>query len=136
MSRTPLEKEENFILKIANVVIAATWIYHGIIPKLMFMETGELDLIHSSALFPGIEEPMVYLIGIAETLFGLSFIMFHRKRILHFLNIIALVFLAVMGYILDPYLFLQPFNPFTTSLGPIGLSLISLHLLKFIKNKD
>jgi hypothetical protein len=129
---TNLHKTLLFILKVSNFLIALTWLYHGLVPKLMFMETGELAMLTASGLFTGFEKEGVYAAGVAEILFGLAFLFFGRLRLLHYLNIFSLVTLGLTALLAKPEIYLAPFNPATTSFGVIGLSVIVLRLLKFI----
>ena len=48
-----LSKGLLFTFLLSNFLIALTWLYHGIVPKLMFMETGELEMLTASGLFTG-----------------------------------------------------------------------------------
>ena len=129
---TSLPETLRFVIKVSNFLIALTWLYHGLVPKLMFMETGELEMLTASGLFTGFEKEGVYAAGIAEILFGLVFLFFGRWRILHYLNIFSLLALGGIALVAKPEVFLAPFNPATTSFGVIGLSVIVLSLLKFI----
>ena len=133
MNHTPdLSANLRYIFSVANFLIGLTWIYHGIVPKIMFMETGELEMLTASGLFKGFETEGVYAAGIAEVLFGLAFWLLGKFRILHFLNIASLVALGIIACFAKPEIYLAPFNPATTSFGVIGLSVIVLRLLKFI----
>ncbi len=127
-----LSKTLLFILVLANFLIALTWLYHGIVPKIMFMETGELEMLTASGMFKGFETQGVYAAGIGEILFGLAFLFFGRMRLLHYLNIFALVVLGAIALVAKFEVYLAPFNPATTSFGVIGLSVIVLLLLKYI----
>ena len=139
MKRDPVSAETSnslnqaliHVLRLSNFLIALTWIYHGVVPKLMFMETGELEMLTASGLFTGFEKEGVYAAGIAEILFGLAFLFLGRLRILHYLNIFSLLALGATAFVAKPEIYLAPFNPATTSFGVIGLSLVVLRLLKF-----
>ncbi|KAA9340269.1 DoxX-like family protein [Adhaeribacter soli] len=127
-----LSKALLFTFLLSNFLIALTWLYHGLVPKLMFMETGELEMLTASGLFTGFEKAGVYAAGIGEILFGLAFFVFGRSRLLHYLNIFGLIALGATALLAKPEVYLAPFNPATTSFGVIGLSLIILSILKFL----
>ena len=116
------------VINIANAAIALTWLYHGIVPKLLHMETGELSMVRTSGMFKGFEMMAVYVIGVLEVLFGLTILLLGRVKILHYVNIAALSLLAITALIISPALYLAPFNPASTSFGVISLSLIVLIL--------
>lgn len=117
---------------IANFLIAITWLYHGIVPKLMYMETGELEMLTSTRLFQGLEREMVYTVGVAEIIFGLAFFFFGRMKWMHSLNILALIGLGIAAYIVKPEIYVHPFNPATTAFASIGLSIIVLAIRKYV----
>ncbi len=123
-----LSKKISSIIFIANLTIAITWLYHGIIPKLMYMETGELSMVIDSGMFRGNEVAVVYIVGIAEVIFGLLILFFGRKNILHWLNVFGLLALAIGATFAKPDIYSYPFNPATTEFGIIGLSIIVLLL--------
>lgn len=127
-----LSKKIFAALFIANFLIAITWLYHGIVPKLMHMETGELDMLTATGLFEGIEREMVYAVGVAEIVFGTAFLFFGRMKLLHWLNILALVGLGIAAHTIKPDIYIHPFNPATTSFASIGLSIIVLALRKYV----
>lgn len=127
-----LSKSLFYVYIVANFIIALTWIYHGLIPKLMYMETGELAMMQGSFVPAGLEAPAVYALGIAEILFGMAFLFTGRLKVLHYLNIAFLVALATAGFIIKPDIYTYPFNPATTSFGVIALSLIVLKIMKYI----
>lgn len=131
---TSLPKTLQFILRTSNLLIALTWLYHGFIPKLLFMETGELAMLTASGLFTGFEKEGVYAAGAAEILFGLAFLFFGKLRPLHYLNIFSLLTLGLTAFVAKPEIYLAPFNPATTSFGVIGLSVIALRFLNFAPN--
>ncbi|MBK0403249.1 DoxX-like family protein [Adhaeribacter sp. BT258] len=126
-----LSKKLLFVLILSNFLIALTWLYHGIVPKLMYMETGELEMLTASGMFTGYEKEGVYAAGIAEIFFGIAFLFFGRWRLLHYLNIFSLLILGGIALVAKHEVYLAPFNPATTSFGVIGLSVIVLSLLKF-----
>src|SRR5688572_43295 len=49
-----------FVFLVSNFLIALTWLYHGIVPKMMYMETGELEMLTASGMFTGFEKEGVY----------------------------------------------------------------------------
>src|ERR1043165_6159914 len=99
------------IILIGSVAIGLVWIYMGIVPKLIFPQTGEMAMMTGSGIFPGYERMVLTLIGIGETLFGIA-IMVVRRRIVHILSIVGLICLALGAWIGKPEVYTEPFNPF------------------------
>lgn len=65
---------------LVNLTLATIWIYQGLIPKILFNNTGEIEILRQSGLFSGYEENILTFIGIAEIAFGLSLIFIQRKH--------------------------------------------------------
>lgn len=114
---------------VANFTLALIWIYMGLVPKILFTNTGELNMIQNIELFRGIELLAVNLTGIAEILFGIVLLIFGRKKWLHWINVAALFLLTTIGLIGNPESALAPFNPVTITLAMIALSVIVLNNL-------
>ncbi len=112
-------------IRIAHIVLFMVWFYHGLIPKIIFSDTGELEMLKLSGIFNGIEKMVLTSIGIAEIIFAF-FILFVRRKFVHYLNIIALFVLAVGAGITDPASYTMPFNPFSLNLSLIAISAIAL----------
>ena len=68
--------------------------------------------------------------GVGEVIFGLVFIYFYKSRMVILLNIYALTLLLIFVAILQPMLLVEAFNPVTTNIPLIGLSLILLNSKK------
>ncbi len=111
------------------MAIGLVWIYMGIVPKLMFPETGEKEMMRGSGLFFGHESTWLALVGVVEVLFGIAVIVV-RKKFLHILNIIGLLCLAVGAGMGKPEVYTQPFNPFAITIPMIALSLLAMRHAK------
>jgi len=116
------------VFLLANFTIALSWLYHGIVPKLLYMETGELAMMKASGLLPGMETAAVYAVGIGEIIFGLLFLFLGRNRMLHYLNLAGLLALGGAAFFAKAGIYKAPFNPATTSFGIMALSLAVLAL--------
>jgi len=93
------------------------------------LHVAPLEKVMTASL--GFSEEISYLItksaGIGELIFGLIFIIFYKRRIVVLLNIIGLIGLLFFVAILQPQLLVGAFNPVTTNIPLIGLSLIILN---------
>lgn len=114
-----------FSVLIAQFSLAIIWIYQGLIPKLLFQDSGELDILKSSNLFQGYEVPILIAVGIAEIIFGIIFLLKHSKT-LHYINIMALLLLGLGTLFSDVFVYTLPFNPFSLNLAMVALSIISI----------
>lgn len=111
-----------------SVLLGVLWIYQGLVPKLLFPESGELAILQSTGLFKGMESVALQVFGMSEIVFGLMFLLI-KSKILHWLNIIALVVLGIGAAISLPALYTEPFNPATLTLAMAGLSIASLMII-------
>lgn len=111
---------------IANITLAFIWIYMGLIPKILFTDTGELDMIKNIKLFNGVELLMVNITGVIEIVFGIMFLFRGQKKWMHWVNMGALFLLTTLGLFGNPQAALAPFNPVTITLAMIALSIVVL----------
>ncbi|TAF65007.1 MAG: hypothetical protein EAZ55_10155 [Cytophagales bacterium] len=110
---------------IVNLTLAIIWIYQGLIPKILFTDTGEIEILRQSGLFSGYEENVLTCIGLAEIIFGLSLIFIQRKTLQYF-NISGLLLLTIGAIFSNSMIFTLPFNPFSLNLSMIALSIIAI----------
>jgi hypothetical protein len=115
--------------QIARFIIGFSWLYHGLFPKLLHV--APIEKVMTASL--GFSNELSYLItksaGIGEFIFGLIFIVFYKNRSVVILNIVALTGLLFFVAFLQPQLLVGAFNPVTTNIPLIGLSLILLSKL-------
>jgi hypothetical protein len=95
------------------------------VPKLLFPEGGERDLIRSAGVPDEAVEPLLVAIGIGEILFGLAFLVARRAQWLFALSAVGVCVLplALVG---RPETLLAPFNPVALALTMAALALAGL----------
>ena len=113
--------------QIARFIIGFSWLYHGIFPKLVHIAPIEKMMTDSIGLSNEISYLITKSAGVGEIIFGLIFLRFYQSRSIVLLNIIALVGLLIFVALLQPHLLIEAFNPVTTNIPLIGLSLILLN---------
>jgi hypothetical protein len=111
---------------LTRLTLAAAWLYQGLIPKLLFPQSGEIAIWQQMGRFPGQEATLVTLIGTAQLLFALTFLLFWRAPALFVLNLIALLALGIGAAVTYPPIFTAPFSPLPLTLTMAALSLIGL----------
>lgn len=111
---------------IIQLTLATIWIYQGLVPKLLFPDSGELTILRASGLFAGFEPSVLAIVGAGEILFGLLFFLPRLRVWLHYLNITGLCLLGIGGWLSQPSLLVAPFNPVALTLAMVALSVISL----------
>jgi hypothetical protein len=105
----------------ARGVLGFIWIYQGVVPKLVFQDTGEREILRASGLVPGLESRVLTAVGLAELAFGVLFLTLWRARSLFLVNAALLVLLALGAAFSQPGLLVAPFNPLTLNLAMIAL---------------
>jgi hypothetical protein len=116
----------SLIQMMARLSLSFIWIYQGLVPKLLFKDTGELEIVRGSGLFTGYEALVLSGLGLAEIVFGVLFLLLWRQASLFIWTMILLVILTVGALISQPGIFVAPFNPITLNVAMIGLSLMGL----------
>ncbi|AOA58532.1 DoxX-like family protein [Acinetobacter larvae] len=113
------------ILKLINYMLAALWVYQGLLPKLIFTNPVEiavwqwLGLSVQQATWAGQAS------GVIEILFGLA-IIFIRHRFMHYLSIFGLCGLLVLMVMLMPSSLVAAFNPVVMNGAMMALSVVAL----------
>lgn len=117
-------------LQLARYTLALSWIYHGLVPKLLHIAPIELAITASLGFNPEVSYWITKMAGVAEIGFGLAILMFYQYRALIWLNISALVGLLFYVAIFVPQFLFEAFNPVTTNISLVVLSLVLLEQLK------
>ena len=118
--------ERSIVHNLARLTLAFLWIYQGVVPKLLFRDTGELTLLQHTHLFPGIEPTILSIVGLGEILFGCLLVWHRHTRLLLALNILGLIALGAGALLSQPQVFAAPFNPLTLSAAMTALAVIGL----------
>lgn len=117
-------------IQIARYIISFSWLYHGIFPKLIHIAPLEKLLTGSFGFSDDISYWITKSAGVGEVIFGILLFVFYRSKHLILLNIFALIGLLLFVAFLQPQLLIEAFNPVTTNLPLIGLSLVLLNEIK------
>ena len=114
------------VYALARGSVAFVWIYHGVIPKLLFPQPDEASLLEAAGLPSTSIAFVLTVIGISEVLFGGILLSAWQWRWPPFCSI-ALMFLAALGVTLtSPQYLVAAFNPLTLNLCVAALSAIAL----------
>lgn len=110
---------------ISRVTVFSIWIYHGLVPKLLFCDPSEIALVNQG--------PVVYsaefttrLAGVAEILIGLAVVIWWRHKWPMWLSLLSFGGLLLGALCIDLSLAKQAFNPVTLSVAAMALSAINL----------
>ncbi|MBU2869183.1 DoxX-like family protein [Colwellia sp. E2M01] len=117
-------------VQIARFIVSFSWIYHGIFPKLLHIAPMEKLMTASLGFSNEISDLITQSAGIGEVIFGVVFFVFYRLKLVLVLNIVGLIGLLLFVAVLQPQLLIEAFNPVTTNIPIIALSLVLLNNLK------
>jgi hypothetical protein len=123
------------ILLICRAALAFSWIYQGVVPKILCHSSGEADLL--SHLIPDIKWVCIAVtwMGIAEIVFGILLLVVTRSWVF-WINMLTLSGLLLYVALFEPGMLTLPFNPLTLNLSLIAISAIAVMELKKIKNRN
>ena len=121
-----MPESNTFYIQLARYIVSLSWIYHGFFPKLYHIAPLEKLMTGSAGFSQEVSDLITRSAGVGEIIFGLCLIVFYKHKRLVALNILALVGLLFAVVIMQPQLLIEAFNPVTTNLPLIGLSVIWL----------
>ncbi len=105
---------------VARVSIAAIWIWHGLVPKLLYRHMDEQTMLAQS----GVSLALLPWIGVGESLLGLVVLCTWRWRGVFLMNIVIMVFATIAVAVNSPSYIKAAFNPITLNLAVIALSIV------------
>lgn len=111
---------------LARLGLALTWLYQGLVPKLVSPESGEREFTIASGFPPSAAPALVTLLGLAEIALAVLLLATPRWRLPLWLHLPALVLLPLGLMKGKPEAFLAPFNPVSLSLSMIALAAVAL----------
>lgn len=117
-------------IQIARYIISFSWLYHGIAPKLLHVAPLEKAMTASLGYSEKVSLLLTKSAGVGEVIFGIVFFVFYRNKTVVKLNIIGLIALLLFVAVMHPQLLVGAFNPVTTNIPLIALSIILLFALK------
>ena len=117
------------IVRFIHYILAFLWIYQGIFPKLWFTSKDEIAMWQFMGLSHEIAVICGKLGGIAEIIFGTLFIIW-GNRLLHYLNLLAMVGLFIVAAVILPQSLIAAFNPVVMNIAMGSLSIIALSLME------
>ncbi|MFY3791437.1 DoxX-like family protein [Ureibacillus sp. MALMAid1270] len=121
-----------FVYWITSFLFSFIWIYHGLIPKLVYSHPDEISMVNN--LIPISNELAYWIVmvaGIIEILLGFIFLFIKKKRLLFGLQIIVFPLLTIVAIMADSSLLIHPFNPLT-----FNISLLVISIIGFVISKD
>lgn len=109
---------------VSRILVSFAWVYHGLVPKLIHVAPLEYQMSSSLGFNHETTYLLIKLAGISEIIFGCVIWWKYKSKAVIATNIIGLLVLILTVVVLTPHLIVEAFNPITTNLPLIGLSLI------------
>lgn len=109
---------------IARVSIAFTWVWHGLVPKLLYASGDEQRMLAEA----GVSLRWLPWIGAGEILFGIMILLGWKRRSLFPVNAALMIFATIAVAVKSPEYLPVAFNPVTLNFAMIGLSLIGWYV--------
>lgn len=116
------------IVGVVRATLGFVWIYQGVVPKLLYPDTGELRILQGAGFSVGAAQRVASAVGVGEILFGLLFWLLSTPRLrpVYWLNMLGLLGLGAGALFSQPAVFVAPFNPLTLNLALMALAVIAL----------
>jgi hypothetical protein len=123
-------RKQALTYSLSRLTLAFIWLYHGLIPKLIYHSPDEIRLLHDAGIASSSVGTAMSVFGWAEVCFALTLIIFWRSRWPLWLTILAMLAATVGVSITSPSYLSAAFNPVTLNLAVITLSVVGLLMRK------
>lgn len=108
---------------VSRVTLAFIFIYHGLVPKIIWLSSVEVSLTNAHNF--GLSAELISTIaGVMEILLGLSIVLLRKSLAPIYISIIMLVVLLVDVALVMPMLLVDAFNPVTINVASIVIGYI------------
>lgn len=115
----------NKIYAISRWSIAIIFLYHGVVPKLVFKH--EQEVLMNDTMMPFVPEATALAVsGWMEVGLAAAFIILYRHIWLNYVAIFFLVSVTLAILVKLPTLMTYAFNPFSLNLAVVALALINI----------
>ncbi|ACF14268.1 DoxX family protein [Chloroherpeton thalassium ATCC 35110] len=113
----------------ARIGAAFVWIYHGLVPKLLFGHVDEIRLLQAGGIDFATAKSVLPIIGVAEILIGVLLLLTWSRSWPLALSAIAMIFALLGVAFTSPAYLVAAFNPVSLNLATFTLSAIGFYAL-------
>jgi len=113
---------------LTRATLGVVWVYQGVVPKLLYPDTGELQILQGAGFSAAAAHRVAAGVGVAEILFGLLFWLLPARRLrpVYWLHMLGLLVLGAGALFSQPAVFVAPFNPLTLNLALVAMAAVRL----------
>lgn len=119
-------RDRALVYSVARGTAAFIWFYHGLVPKLLYHNAAELDLLSKIGTSPERLQGGATLAGVVEMVFALVLILLWRQSWPLWLTILLMIVGIPVVAISAPQYLSGAFNPVTLNISLAALSSIAL----------
>ena len=121
-----ISRDRTFVYALSRLTVAFIWLYHGLIPKLIYRNPDELNMLRDAGI-PNSHLPAVMSsLGIIEVCLALVLVVFWNSRWPLWFTIIGMITALLTVAITSPSFLTAAFNPVTLNLVVTALAVIGL----------
>jgi uncharacterized membrane protein YphA (DoxX/SURF4 family) len=95
---------------ICRVALGIVWLYEGLVPKLLFVRSDQIDLVRRSGLYFGTPEFFLQLLGVAQVVCALWLLAGFAERLAVFIATTGMVVLIVLVARANPAMLTDPYG--------------------------
>jgi uncharacterized membrane protein YphA (DoxX/SURF4 family) len=121
-----MTRQMQTINTLARLGLAFVWLYHGLVPKLLFMHPDELLPLLNAGMPEDRAVLFIKLAGWAEVALGLGLVVLRRARWPYYLTAGLMIVATFTVLLYAPILFHAAFNPTSLNLLVFLLAVIGL----------
>jgi len=121
-----VSRDRAFVYALSRLMIAFVWLYHGLIPKLIYRNADELSMLRHAGIPDSHLREAMSTLGFIEVCFALAFVIFWKSRWPLWFTIIGMISAVLTVGITSPSFLTAAFNPVTLNLSVATLAVIGL----------
>jgi len=106
-------------------VLSVCWAYEGLVPKLLYPESGEMDMLLALGWFNGLERIAAGALGVCELLLA-AWLLFRRRPAALKAQAALMFALSAAAIAIAPDCLRAPFNPAVLTLAMLGATATAL----------
>jgi hypothetical protein len=118
------------ILQITRLASSATWLYQGLVPKLLGPHADEVAMIAALGVSGEQVRAVAMGAGWLEVVLGLCILAFYRRVWPHLLSVLALMGLSAFVVVCVPSHLGAAFNPVASNVPLAAISLVAILCLR------